>query len=224
MLGAVAGVFAFRRVVGLGIAVPVSAGMLLGMAVFMLLPEALAQTSWTILLVSTMAGLVIFYLLERHLHLRSEVADRIHGSHVLLTPLVLAAALHAVGDGWNVAMVRCLPGDHLEVSLIAAMGLHKMSEGLALGAVFRSSAQSAPQALRAAVLCEAMTFVGAVLAAGFHYKLSHRWAGGLLAATAGSFLYLGCHALNAAWKQDGAPATLARALGGAFGVWLISLY
>src|SRR5438552_6234578 len=100
--GAVSGVIVTSRTASLRQLVPFSSGLLLGMAIFLILPEALSSARTPVVLTLCAGGCAIFGLIEATVH---NVGVRVAG----MIPLVSAVALHSFLDGWNIAIALTLP-------------------------------------------------------------------------------------------------------------------
>ena len=74
--------------------------------------------------------------------------------------------------------------------------MHKLPEGVALGAIVRSGVSSDWMSASACIAAEAMTLAGGAAAIGLAARLGGSWGAVLLAGAAGTFIYLGYHALE----------------------------
>ena len=90
-----------------------------------------------------------------------------------------------------------------------AIGLHKIPEGIALGAILRASMRSKSSALAAAVLAEGSTLAGGVLGLLVGPRLGSGWITYPLGFAAGWIFYLGYHAVHEEWKRRGATPAFA---------------
>jgi zinc transporter ZupT len=214
--GAVSGVIVTSRTVSLRQLVPFSSGLLLGMAVFLIIPEALSSARSTVVLALCAAGCALFGLFETTIH---NVSDGVSG----LVPLIFAVGLHSLLDGWNIAIALMLPSDRLIWAFVIGMSVHKLSSGFAIGAVFRASAGKRGSALAWAGATEGLTALGALLQIWSRYALGPRWTVWLIALTAGSFLYLSYHSFQHARAHSGLKGAAFPAAVGAAAVWVISL-
>jgi len=85
--------------------------------------------------------------------------------------------------------------DFVRLAFLLGIGLHKLPEGLALGAIVRASMASHWKSLAACIAAEAMTIAGGAAGFGVAARMGVTWVGILLAA-AGTFIYLGYHAIE----------------------------
>ena len=95
------------------VVVPFSAGVLLGVALFGLLPELAVEMGWAPSLALFAAGYVLLIAIDRYVYPVCPVCahDHDHGAcatelHGFAGPLLAAAALHCFLDGWSVATAQ----------------------------------------------------------------------------------------------------------------------
>ena len=200
--------------------VPFSAGILLGVALFGLLPELAEQAGWIASGVLCAAGYGLLLAINRvhpvcptcaHDHDHAVCTSELHGFAV---PLVGASALHAFLDGWAIATVQTAAPLGLRVAVPLAVILHKLPEGIALGGILRASMGSRASAMAWCAAAEGATLLGGVLGLAMAPHLGTRWIFYPLGITAGWLFYLGYHAVHEEWKRRGAaPAFLSAAAG-----------
>ena len=176
-------------------------GLLSGIALFWVLPEIAAlSSSWMRAALLTLAACLGLGILDRYLLHATE-----QSRSELVTPLLLATGVHSFLDGWR---VQAVPGVMLaSVAVPLGLALHKIPEGLALGWVARKSLASPRRALGAAACVESLTMLGALLEphgdrTGVE-KFGLWWMSFVLAVIAGSFLFLGVHALSPMRRKAG---------------------
>jgi zinc transporter ZupT len=91
------------------------------------------------------------------------------------------------------------------------LALHKVPEGIALGWVTRRSVRNASQALILCAPVEGLTVIGAAVQPVANETGSAAfggwWTVAVLAIIAGSFLFLGLHAVLPNWKKAGVVTT-----------------
>ncbi|MGH9658926.1 MAG: ZIP family metal transporter [Bryobacteraceae bacterium] len=188
--------------------VPAAGGLLLGVAAFGLLPE-LAREIGAVAGVALFAGgyLALRFIDKRvypvcpscsHDHDHDACAAALHG---FAAPLVAATALHAFLDGWSVAAAQSSP--ELRVAVPLAVTLHKVPEGIALGAILRAALRSRSAAMLWSALAESATLAGGAVALAIAPHLAGRWLHYPLAVAGGCFLYLGFHAIHGDWRRRG---------------------
>lgn len=205
------------------VVVPLSAGVLLGVALFGLVPELASDTGWGVTLALFTAGYGLLLAINRfawpvcptcaHNHDHSACTTELHG---FAGPLVAAAALHSFLDGWSVACVQQAPLG-LRVAVPLAVGLHKLPEGVALGGILRAAIKSRSVALAWCVAAEGATLVGGLTGLWLAPRLGSGWTLYPLGLAAGWLFYLGYHAVHEEWKRRGAGPAFLSALTGAAG-------
>ena len=79
-------------------------------------------------------------------------------------------------------------------AILAALLLHKIPEGLALGAILRMSEQKPGRAVSLAVLAEGPTVLGGMVGL---WVAQASWIDYPLAVAGGAYLFLGIHAIRA---------------------------
>lgn len=204
--------------------VPFSAGVLLGVVLFGLLPELVEEIGWPVTVLFFAGGYGVLFLINRfvapicptcaHDHAHESCETVLHG---FAAPLVGAIMLHAFFDGWSVATVQLSAQRGVRLAVAMAIVLHKIPEGMALGAMVRASVSSRSTALFWSVLAESTTLAGGILGLTIAPGLSARWISYPLALAAGWLFYLGAHAVHEEWKRRGAVPACVTALTGAAG-------
>lgn len=207
--------------------VPVSGGLLAGIAVFGLIPELVREIGAAQGLLLVAGGYGALMAFDRLVHpiCPSCAHDHDHAGcpttlHGFAGPLLTAAAVHAFLDGWGLVTVgmaaKDLPAAGSAVA--AAVILHKVPEGLALGAIVRAAVGRPWRAVALVALAESATVAGG--AAGL-WLTPAAWVNYPLALAAGTFLFLGIHAIHGDWKKRGATTSLVPALAGVAGAALL---
>jgi zinc transporter ZupT len=204
MAGAYGGLWMSALPAGARRVIPFSGGLLVGVALFGLLPELAGEIGWLRGVPVFGAGYLLLAWLDRrfHGHAHLDVVGEQYGyTGEFTVPLLLAASAHAFLDGWGLASTGHSGGVGL-VFPVAVM-LHKAPEGLALGAIFRSATGSRGKAFGLCFVAEAATFVGGWAGVVLTPKLGSAWTNYPLAIAGGCFLYLGYHAVEGEWKRFG---------------------
>ena len=210
------------------VVLPFSAGVLLGVAVFGLVPELAAEMGWATSLLLFAAGYGLLILINRfaypvcptcaHDHDHNACSTALHG---FAGPLIAAAALHSFLDGWSVATVQLTVPLGLRVAVPLAVALHKVPEGIALGGILRAAVRSRGAALVWCIVAEGATLIGGVVGLTLAPHLGTNWILYPLGVTAGWLFYLGSHAVHEEWKRRGAAPAFTSAVGGIAGAALI---
>ncbi|MGO4884957.1 MAG: ZIP family metal transporter [Bryobacteraceae bacterium] len=204
--------------------IPFSAGVLLGVVFFGLLPELVEETGWAVTGIFFVAGYGLLYWIGRHIapvcpscshdHDHQACHTALHG---FAAPMIGAMMLHSFFDGWSIAAAQLASNHGLRLAVTMAVALHKIPEGLALGAIVRASVASRGTALFWSVSAESLTLAGGILGLAIAPQLGAAWITYPLALAAGWLFYLGAHAIHGEWKRRGPVAACATALTGAAG-------
>lgn len=209
--------------------VPFAGGVLMGVAIFWVLPEMAEFFRWTGAVAWVGAGTAALWVIDRFVypvcpacapaHGHDHCATRLHG---FAMPLLAAAALHSGLDGWSVMAA----GDHADFSAALGFGIgaHKIPEGLALGLIARAALPTRFAALAWCVAAQAATLMGAALEplAASHFGAQGQHV--LLALAGGSFLYLGGHAVHGELRRSGAAPAFVPAITGVAGSSVLRLF
>ncbi len=204
--------------------VPFSAGVLLGVVLFGLLPELASELGLAVSLFLAAAGYGALLLLNRyaypvcptcaHDHDHNACATELHG---FAGPLIAAATLHSFLDGWSVATVQLAVPLGLRVAVPLAVALHKVPEGIALGGILRAALKSRGGALAWCGLAEGSTLAGGALGLIMAPRLGSVWITYPMGIAGGWLFYLGYHAVHEEWKRRGAAPACVSALTGMAG-------
>jgi zinc transporter ZupT len=188
------GTFVTGRVRATRLLVPLSGCILVAVAVFGLIPELIGQIGWMKALLLVAGGYGALTLLDRLALPVCPSCDQ-KGLHALAAPLIGATALHAFVDGWGLVAVQ-FATPRAGNAVMAAILLHKIPEGLALGTILRAAFGGAGTALAWCAVAELATVAGGFVG---QWLTAADWVSYPLAFAAGTFLFLGVHAL---WGAD----------------------
>lgn len=221
MLGAAAGIrltaipALSRRIVAFG------GGVLLGIAVFWVMPEMAAHYGLRGGVLWVAAGFSGLWVIDRYIypvcpscspaHDHEHCATTLHG---FAGPMMMAATLHSFLDGWTIAAAQQVD---FGGAFIAGIAFHKIPEGIALGVILSSALKSRSRAMLYSVGAQSATVAGAGAAMLLAPYLNAEWVYALLALAAGSFLYLGYHAVHGEYRRRGVWPALLPALTGVAG-------
>jgi len=121
---------------------PFSGGLLGGIALFWILPEIAERNGWLRGCAGLIAGFSLLFLIDRflypvcptcsHTHHHEDCSRSLHG---FAAPLLIASGLHSFFDGWSLAVSQQKGFEGVKVAFLAGIGVHKLPEGLALGAL-----------------------------------------------------------------------------------------
>lgn len=204
-------------------------GVLVGVAAFWVLPELAGFFGWTGAAAWVAGGAAALWFTDRYIHPVCPSCSHTHDHdtchtrlHGFAGPVLTVAALHSFLDGWILAAGQGSAG-FLAAGVLLGIAAHKLPEGLALGIIVRASLQRRSIALWACIAAEAATPAGFGIGSSVAPMLGTLWAHALLALAAGSFLYLGYHAVHSEYKRGGAAPALMPALTGVAGSTVIRL-
>ena len=204
-LGAILGVSLTGARGNTRLVVSFSGGLLLGIATFGLLPEVWREIGPASAASLFLAGYVLLMVIDRnfypvcpscsHDHNHDACATALHG---FAAPLIVATSFHAFIDGWGISTSQW---SSVGAALPVALALHKLPEGVALGALLRASEPTRWRSLGAALVVESMTLGGAVAGLSLAPHVSVRSLHYPLAMAGGCFCYLGFHAVHGEWRR-----------------------
>jgi zinc transporter ZupT len=147
--------------------VPFAGGLLVGVSVFGLFPELVSEIGWGKGLLLFAAGYLVLLGINHyvipicpscaHDHDHETCATVLHG---FAGPLVLAAAVHSSLDGWSIVTAQFAGPLGVRLALPMAVVLHKIPEGIALGAILCAAVVSRRVALAWCLLAEGVTLAG----------------------------------------------------------------
>jgi len=231
LIGAFAGV-RLAEVPGISQRVlPFSGGLLAGIALFWILPEIAQQDGWLSAGAGLIAGWALLFLIDRflypvcptcaHSHHHESCSSSLHG---FAAPLLIASGLHSFFDGWSLAIANNKGFEGLKIAFLTGISIHKLPEGLALGALLIAALGSEWRAMAGAAAAQSMMLAGGALAIGFGALLPVKVTLALLSIAAGAFTYLGYHAVDTAYQQRGFATAWMPAITGAAGAAVLRAF
>ncbi|HTY61468.1 MAG TPA: ZIP family metal transporter [Acidobacteriota bacterium] len=180
-----------------------AAGTLLGVTLFSIIPEIYyALPVWQLVL-GLASGYVLFWLISRYVF---HVCPACAASHFdeatthrfseIATAMVIALGLHSTMDGLALALSResNLSGG-LDLSLLLAICVHKVPEGLALCALLLAAGLGRWKALIWVAAVEATTLLGGAFGLWAAPQIAGRWLDTVIAHVGGGFIFLAIHAV-----------------------------
>ena len=202
-----------------------SAGVLLGVGVLHILPEAMELTSSAPLFI--LLAFVLFYFFEHHLmihagheeqhHINLEVADCHDECCLRPHPMGLVAF---VGMGLHSLIDGVIIGTGFEVShdmgLLAALGViaHEVPEGIAMVAILLHYGWNRKKVIQLTSFVALATPLAAIMTFALVNNVSKPLLGALLAGAGGSFIYIAASDLiPESHRSRGLSATLALCAG-----------
>jgi zinc transporter ZupT len=215
---------------------PWTAGLLLGIAVFWILPEMAESRGWTATLAGVSGILLLLGLIDRyvypicpfcaagiHSHEHSDpAAGACHHALTIGWPLLAAGCLHVFFDGWTIALSQSDPLSHSAAALSWGVTIHKIPESVAIGLLAGRLARNRGMAVGAVLLLQAVMASGGALAL-FAGQVDRRWAD-LSAIPACAFLLLfGLLTLQQEWQSNGRALAVRALMPGLLGCGLAAL-
>src|SRR5260370_20850951 len=168
--------------------ISLGAGTLLGVTVFAILPECFEGLAWWGLLLALASGYVLFAVVSKYVY---HVCPACAASHFdeatthrfseIASAMMVALAIHCTADGVAIAAGReaqaanMASGRVLDFSLVMAICIHKIPEGLALGSLLLGAGLSRRGVIFRGASVEATTLVGGVLGWVFLQHSSVAW-------------------------------------------------
>jgi zinc transporter ZupT len=183
--------------------ISLAAGTLLGVTLFIIIPECWTAIPLWQLAIALITGYALFSLVSRYVF---HVCPACAASHFdeatthrfseIATAMVIALGLHSTLDGLALALGKDahMLGS-IDTSLLLAICIHKIPEGLALGALLLASGLPRLKALGWVAAVEATTLLGGVLGLWVFPHVSGIWMDLVLAHVGGGFIFLAFHAV-----------------------------
>lgn len=203
---------------------PFSGGLLVGVGIFWIAPEIAVEFGWLGSCAGLSAGFAILWLVDHflypvcptcsHTHHHEDCRLQLHG---FAAPLLIASGIHTFFDGWSLTVAQQNGFEGLKTAFLVGIGIHKVPEGLALGALLIAALANERKAMLAATVTQSMMLAGSILAISLAPHLNGSWTMGFLAVAAGVFVYLGYHAIDSEYKQRGVSTAVMPALTGVAG-------
>jgi zinc transporter ZupT len=188
--------------------ISLGAGTLLGVTIFAILPESFEALRWWGVLLAVGSGYAVFFVISKYVY---HVCPACAASHFdeaathhfseIAAAMMLALAVHCTADGLALAAGHQAEAAHapggrvLDLSLILAVCVHKVPEGLALGALLLGAGFNRAQTLVRIAAVESTTLVGGILGWVFFRHASLFWLDAAVAHVGGGFLFLAVHAV-----------------------------
>ena len=185
--------------------ISVGAGTLLGVAVFAIVPECLEALRWWQFLLAAGTGYGLFALISKYVF---HVCPACSASHFdeatthrfseIAVAMMVALGIHCTVDGLALAAgheEHAVSGRSLDLSMTFAICVHKMPEGLALGALLLGAGIPRARMLWYVAAVESTTIIGGVLGGLVLQNVSDFWLAIAVAHAGGGFLFLATHAV-----------------------------
>ena len=204
---------------------PWTAGILIGIGAFWILPEMAESRGWAPALGGVTAALAVLGLFDRFvypicpfcaagLHAHAEADETAHRHHtVTLTwPLLLFGCVHVFFDGWTIALAEAT-GRPDSAALSWAAAVHKIPDSLAIGLLAARLTASPRAALAAVALVQAVMAAGGALALAIG-KGNGGWAEWSAIPACAFLLLFGLLTLRQEWRARGAASAMKTAAPG----------
>jgi zinc transporter ZupT len=188
--------------------ISLGAGTLLGVTLFGILPETLKVLDWGMLIVALASGYALFVLVTKYVF---HVCPACAASHFdeatthrfseIARAMMIALAIHCTMDGVAIAAGHdehgavSHQGAIVGISVVFAICVHKLPEGLALGSLLTGAGFRPGAAILRVIAVESTTLIGGVLGALLLLNISNFWIAFALANAGGGFIYLAAHAV-----------------------------
>ena len=211
--------------------ISISAGALLGAALFTLIPEALDSLNTLELILGGISGYLIFWVVSRYY---SHICPACSAGHFdekatkkfseIFFTLFTALAFHSFLDGVAISA----GGFHSEKesdSVFLAITTHKFPEGLALASLMFGGGYHKIKIIIYTALVELTTVLGAVSGILFiQDKIPAIWMGVLMAHIAGGFIFLSLHAVLGEMLKNHKTLVIVSLMSGLILILLLRVY
>jgi len=183
--------------------ISLAAGMLFGVTLFSIFPEAVSALPPVQFVVALVSGYSVFLLISRYVF---HICPACAASHFdeaatrrfseIAAVMIIALGLHSTMDG----MALVLGADaeirgRLGLTLLLAVCVHKIPEGLALCSLLLAAGFQRLTALAWTAAVESTTILGGAIGLWAVPRLSHFWLDIFLAHVGGGFVFLAVHAM-----------------------------
>jgi zinc transporter ZupT len=215
--------------------ISLGAGSLMGVTLFAIIPEGFESLKWWGVVIALASGYLLFLVITKYVY---HVCPACAASHFdeatrhrfseIASAMMLALAIHCTADGLALAAGHEASHSHggraLDYSLVLAVCVHKVPEGLALGALLLGAgfARSKTIALVAAV--ESTTLLGGIPGAWLVHNISDAWLGAILTHVGGGFLFLAAHAIRGEIFEHHKSLVLTNFAAGVAAIGILTLF
>lgn len=181
--------------------ISLAAGTLLGVTLFTIVPEAWAAMAWWKLLVALLSGYAVFFLISKYVF---HVCPACAASHFdeatthrfseIASVLIIALGVHSTLDGVALAAGHEMHG-RTDLTVLLAVCVHKVPEGLALGALLLGAGYKCGPAILWVAAVESTTVLGGLAGILWLRGAAPFWLDAVLAHAGGGFIFLATHAV-----------------------------
>jgi zinc transporter ZupT len=209
-------------------ALPWTAGILLGISIFWILPEMAQGRGWIPTLVSVFGISLVLGLVDRRVcpicpFCAYEMQPKgVARACAVGWPLLLFACIHSFFDGWTIALSAAPSRASVAPALSWAATVHKLPESVAIGVLAVRLTSDRRVALGAVLLIQAVMTAGGVLSvrAG---NIDARWAELSALPACAILLLFGLLTLYQEWQVNGRKSAIRAAAPGVLGSGLTAL-
>jgi zinc transporter, ZIP family len=181
--------------------ISLAAGTLLGVTLFTILPEAAQAMVWWKLLLALLSGYAVFFFISKYVF---HVCPACAASHFdeatthrfseIASALIIALGIHSTLDGVALAAGHEMHG-RTDLTVLLAVCVHKVPEGLALGALLLGAGYKRGPAILWVAAVESTTVFGGLAGILWLRGATPFWLDAVLAHAGGGFVYLATHAV-----------------------------
>ena len=192
---------------------PISGGMLFGIAIFWILPEMTELAGWPRAFLWATSIFLLFLVIDRKIfpicpccgHRGCTPGNR---PALGFVPLIGAIVLHNIFDGWTIALSNHVDGA-AKWQLVGGVLAHKLPEALIFGLMLAVSTKKRRHALLAALVTASGIGVGATGQALVVHSAASTIGFASLALAGASFLFIGVHLFLLHRRERGLSVALA---------------
>ena len=214
---------------------PWTAGVLLGVGIFWILPEMAQDQGWIVTVAGLLGSLLLLVWIDRrvcpicpfcaaglHLKKAGHTADSCQKAATLGWPLLTLACIHTFFDGWTIGLSAAARHSSSALALSWGATVHKLPESVAIGVLAARLTSGRKSACGAVLLIQAVMVAGGILSA-WAGSMDDQWAE-VTAIPACAFLLLfGLLTLHQEWQVNGRLAAIGAAAPGLVGSGLAAL-
>jgi zinc transporter ZupT len=189
--------------------ISLGAGSLLGVTLFAIIPEGFEALTWWAASLALASGYLLFFIITKYVaHVcpacaasHFDEATRHHFSEIAAA-MMIALAIHCTADGLALAAGHEAHASHvhggraLDYSLVLAVCVHKVPEGLALGALLLGAGFTRSKTVALVSAVQSTTLLGGIGGAALIHNISDAWLAAILTHVGGGFLFLAAHAIR----------------------------
>jgi len=222
LAGMLLGIYAMRSRSVSGRFTTISAGVMLGVALFWIFPDMREQSGIVHAALAVGVAVAALYTIDRfvypvcpccshggrHDRLFGRHRTHRHDSHGTLIPLVVAICVHNLFDGWTAA-VAGYGGGSWGSGIALGLFAHKIPEAVVFGLMLRAATDRAWGALLCAGLTSVAIFVGGAAHTSLLTLSETAVIATSLAVACGSFLFAGAHIFLRQQKHAGTRSAVA---------------